>query len=185
MLNEADSEQSQDFSLVTILSSVKMRWPNLSQLTATKAEVLPDSICPVCLNLGNEVWDPDYRKRHGLGSPGRHFKSTKEVFHNAKQGCSGCEVIAWALEPYRSQIERQNDRIFQITIGDDQRDRIDSDIFSRNLVYGGCGVRKDSAHADVVVVIRRTHHEPGEGTSPRSKGGCYLGSIDGLTLQIC
>jgi hypothetical protein len=29
------------------------------------------------------------------------------------------------------------------------------------LIYGGCGVRKGCVNADVVVIIRRTHHEPG------------------------
>jgi len=81
---------------------------DLPRPVAAGLKVLPESICPLCLNLGNEVWDADYRKKYGLRSYLRRYNSAKDVICNAKQGCSGCEVVAWALKPYFRWMKEQN-----------------------------------------------------------------------------
>jgi hypothetical protein len=72
-----------------------------------EAEVRPKPICPLCRHLGQEVWDPEYRDKHGIGEPSRHLMPAQDVYRAAAQGCSGCEIIAWVLEPYMAQIEGQ------------------------------------------------------------------------------
>jgi len=70
---------------------------------ADGSRVSPDSICPVCLNLGQQVWNELYREEYGLGEPERHLMPADNVYRTAMQGCSGCEIIAWALEPFMRQ----------------------------------------------------------------------------------
>lgn len=77
------------------------------QSSIAGAEILPQSICPVCLNLGNEVWDTKYRKKHKLKRWEYHSHriSRTEVLSATKKSCSGCQIIVWALEPYMALLE--------------------------------------------------------------------------------
>jgi len=70
---------------------------------ADGSRVSPDSICPICLNLGQQVWNELYREEYGLGEPERHLMPADDVCRTAMQGCSGCQIIAWALEPFMKQ----------------------------------------------------------------------------------
>jgi len=77
----------------------------LAEPLTTGLEAPPKLICPVCLNLGQEVWNEAYRQKHELGDLVRHIKPARDVYRAARKGCSGCEVIAWVLEPYMKQAD--------------------------------------------------------------------------------
>ncbi|KAG9192869.1 hypothetical protein G6011_11603 [Alternaria panax] len=127
MTYEASVEQSEESSPALLSSSAKTRpsSPGPSQLPSIKAEVSPESICRVCLNLGNEIWDLDYRKKHNLPKPPKHIVPAKDVVIAAEQGCSGCEIIAWVLEPYMARLEEESSKVL-IKFG-----------FDYSLIFGG------------------------------------------------
>ena len=108
MADEAGAQESKAFSLAT--PSCHKRTRTLSSNSAkpflSTAEVLPETICRVCLNLGNEVWDPSYREKHGLGECKPHHIPVSDVAITAEEGCSGCKIIAWALEPYMERLQK-------------------------------------------------------------------------------
>ena len=139
---------------------------DLPQLVAAGLEVPPESICPLCLNLGNEVWNADYRKKYGLGSYLRRYNSAKDVVRNAMQGCSGCKVVAWALKPYfRWMKEQYGDIVLRIGKG---FFNYTGEWASRDMGYHWRPKTTESVCG--VIVLRITPPESGEVTSDAPEG---------------
>ena len=105
---EADDQESEAISLATPSSRKRKRTAPFAsgEPSVAAAEILPESVCRMCLNLGNEVWDLGYCERHSLGMVhGARRMPLEDVAIAAKQGCPGCEIIAWALKPYVKQLQ--------------------------------------------------------------------------------
>lgn len=49
--------------------------------------------CPTCLDLE--------------GHNGKEYVEVQEVARRRKEGCPGCDVVSWALEPYFEQVLQQ------------------------------------------------------------------------------
>jgi len=81
--------------------------PDSKEPSVAAAEVLPDSICQVCLNLGQQVWDPKYRVEHRLSWMPRHLDDVSNVSRTVDQGCSGCKIILWILQLYMTYLEKR------------------------------------------------------------------------------
>jgi len=80
-------------------------------------QVFPESICPLCLNLGQELWDPKYRFEHRLSWVPKHLVDAREVVRAAERGCSGCEIVAWVLRPYMTHHEGHGN-VIRLKFGD-------------------------------------------------------------------
>jgi len=173
---EADDQESEAFSLATSPSRKRKRTaPFVSgESSVAAAEVLPETICQVCLNLGNEVWDPGYRERHGLGTCGPHSKPVWEVAITAQRGCPGCEIIAWALEPYMERLQ-------------DKGQQVDIDIGRAGQMFMGVltySCRKSSEDGLwLKLVLKSTPFEFIESARPHSNSKCDYDAISEPTLQ--
>jgi hypothetical protein len=111
-------EEPEAFSPAISSSPISMRTssPESEVSSIASNEILPESICPVCLNLGNEVWDHAYRRRHGLDATARrrrrqHHIPIGDVDVAAHQSCSGCKIIAWVLEPYMKRLQDEGGEV--------------------------------------------------------------------------
>jgi hypothetical protein len=118
MSDEWGDEEPEAFSPAILSSpiSTQKSSPESEESFVALDEILPESICPVCLNLGNEVWDHAYRRRHGLDAPERrrrwqHRMPIGDVYVAANQSCSGCKVIAWVLEPYMKRLQDEGGEV--------------------------------------------------------------------------
>jgi hypothetical protein len=96
-------------SLIKAFDPLKLRrlLPDPSRVFST------GSICPVCINLGNEAWDPKYREKQGTKGVvyNWHTIYDTQILSADEKECSGCQIIAWALEPYMALLEVEGARL--------------------------------------------------------------------------
>ena len=110
---------------------------------------VPEFICPLCLNLGQELWDPGYRFEHRLSWIPKHLVDPWEVVRAAERGCSGCEIITWVLEPYLTHREG-NRNVIRLKFGDGYCVSSGGTFF-RELNFKGSIVSADSTLTNIVV----------------------------------
>ena len=141
-----------------------------------RAEVRSGSICRICLNLGNEVWDLGYRERHNLGMAyGAHRKPVEDVAIAAQQGCPGCEIIAWALEPYMKQLQGSG----QVVVSFDHIGEATSNI----LIYRNH--LPSPAISNTVVTIKESPPKPGPDNHLWTNSKCGFKAVSEPILQPC
>jgi len=177
MADEAGDQETEPFS-VTPRSSPIITLPSPSSSWETPdfdTEVIPGSICRGCFDLGNEIWDHDYGERHGLVPERPHYIPAEEVTVAAQKGCLGCEIIAWALEPYMEQIQNCEGEV-SVHL------RSFANVLPTDLVYRSRS--RWTSEFRRALVIRRTPPELVENPPARSNGRwCHLDAVAGLQLQ--
>jgi hypothetical protein len=131
--------------------------PQTTTVETARVEVLPGSICPLCLNLGNEVWDPDYRRKYTLGAYREQREPGRRVIGSAEAGCKSCEIVAWILTPYMGWLDWQGNKIRLLFGGG--RTFFKNEYFSRILTYRGFGGTSDSRVLEFFVKILPAEHE--------------------------
>jgi hypothetical protein len=175
-------EEPEAFSLATPSSPRKMRTLSATSeaSSAAVAGVLPESICPVCFNLGNEIWDENYCKRHGiegfLWGNGPRPQPIKSVAMRAQEGCPGCEIIAWVLDPYTKRLQDEG-REVKVTLIDSLY------LYGPRLLYFSSKSR--GLQSRIALVIRSVPFEFSEGALPRSNSRCHFEPVSEPILQPC
>lgn len=139
--------------------------PQTFTFERVRLEDSPPWICPLCLNLGNEVWDPDYRQKYRLGLYREHLEPAKRVVRSAEKGCKGCEVIAWILEPYMGQLEEQGGKVCLLFGGG--LTSFHGELFRRNLTYSGSEPSNNQVDQ---LFVKKLPAEHGENAFSDAKG---------------
>jgi len=136
-----------------------------SRTLAAGIKAFPNTICPVCLNFFQELWNEEDRDDHEFDEPTGHLMPTKHVYRAATQGCSGCEIIAWVLEPYEMQLDGSRKKV-RIFFDKWYYPKSGGSEFFKLEFYGGFEPA-NAVHAEIT--IRSTVSEFGKGVSHCSK----------------
>jgi hypothetical protein len=177
MADEADDVEPEALSLTT--SSSPRRTLTISatseESSAAVAEALPKSICPVCSNLGNEIWDENYCTRQGIDYFSQKW-ARKRINYDAiraQEGCSGCEILAWALEPYRKQFQDEGLQV-GVYLGEEPM---------HCLTYFSS--KSAASPKGIDLVIGSIPLDSSEGALPRSNSRCDFEPVPEPILQPC
>lgn len=161
--------------MCTMINEVHQKRHRHSSLTRLR-QLLPGSsrplstgfICPVCINLGNEVWDTEYSKKNGISREYvTHIIYATEALLAAKKGCSGCQIIAWALEPYMAQLEAGRARVL-------------FEFYSLPSGSGSVHVVPENnmfPHDDLKLVLKTSPYKLSKKAFTRSKSKSYLKTV--------
>lgn len=66
--------------------------------------------CKGCLDLGQEIWSPAFRSKHGVDlsrSPFNHV-ILSDILQDAEKDCKSCRVVLRILEPFMDQLMQQS-----------------------------------------------------------------------------
>jgi hypothetical protein len=184
-------DEKEEFNLDTISRKYRDESPDsFNSFDRFDLPDLPDHLapCPMCHNLGNHLWDHHLwdralRKSYGIRKFSYHRKHAGQVLFTADQGCSGCKIIAWAMEPYMVKLKSQGGSVRFIFDDKEREDNILSiDEVPKGeglyyLCYYFTGRERYAGEVEVKLYIKSTPRGPIAGDHPLSKGEFRIYSL--------
>ena len=184
MADDAADQESEAFSLATFSDPSKPRArppshdPDPEELSAAATEIVSEPVCKRCFKLGNDVWNPDILEQRDYTILAPRSSPVEDVAMSAREGCPGCEIIAWALEPYVQQVQEDGGQVI-VSFGHTTKWMND-----RFIYYGKLLSQPKNRHR-IELVIKKTPFRSIESSPARSSSMCNFEGVPDRMLQSC